>query len=84
MRIKQIIVISDDDIREQADIQRQLKGTDPVFLRIGRHGFTGKAVLLCNQGIDCRIDAVIVSLRPLAAVWVAVRLVQDTHLFPGC
>ena len=84
MRIEQIIVISDDCIREQAHIQCHFKRADLVLLRILRYFLPGKALFLRKKRVDCRVDPVKMSFCPKTALRIAVRLLQNTDLFLCC
>ena len=84
MRIEQIIVISDDCIREQAHIQRHFKRADLVLLRILRYFLPGKALFLRKKRVDCRVDPVKMSFCPKTALRIAVRLLQNADLFLCC
>ena len=84
MRIKQIIVISDDCICEQTHIQRHFKRADLVLLRILRYFLPGKALFLRKKRIDCRVDPVKMPFCPKTALRIAVRLLQNADLFLCC
>ena len=78
MRIKYIIIVTDNAIAKQADIQAHLKRTYPVFFR-KRLQYIPCIIDLCGQQVEqCRINAIKVSLCIGTDFRIAFRIFQKT------
>ncbi len=84
MRIKDVIVISDDHVGKKTHIQPHFKGTDLVPFRVFLYGRSVKIVSLSQQRIDCLIYPVKMASGPGAGPGIAIRLLQYTDLLSGC
>ena len=81
IRIKYIVIITDNAVCPAADVQTEFKGADLVFLCICKDRFPGNPLLFLYDLINSVIDPVKMSLCPWARNWIAVRFFQDTQLF---
>ena len=82
VRIKDIIVIADNGVGPGRCVQAQLKGTDPVPLRLREQKFTVECVRAGRQQlIDRIVDPVEMPFCVGAGVRIAVRGPADTELF---
>ena len=81
IRIKYVIIIADHPVYPYRDIQRHLKGADPILLRLGFQYIACQIAAVCDQVEHCVIDPVIVPLCIGAGIWVALRFLTETDFF---
>ena len=83
-RIEDMVVIADHDVREQRQIQGQLKRTDLEAVRAGGDRLPGEIVRFGQQAHEGLVHPVEMPVRPRTGGGVAGRMVQDTDALSGC
>ena len=83
MGVEEIVVITDDHIREQAGVQAHLKGTDPMPLRVGQNPPPVEALLRDQQVEDSIIDTVIMPSGIGAMLRIALRFLHKAYFVLG-
>ena len=84
MGIKEVIVVSDDAVSEQAQIQSEFKRAYPIFQGIFFYFASCKALFLGQKIIDSLIDTVKLPLCIRALLRIALRMTLKTDLLLGC
>ena len=83
MRIKHIIVITDNPVRKQAHIQTKFKRAYLMLSCILLYDFSGKACFMCQQIINRCIYPVIMSFCIGTGIRIAFRFFLKAYFFFG-
>ena len=83
MGIKEVIVVSDDAVSEQAQIQSEFKRAYPIFQGIFFYFASCKALFVGQKIIDSLIDTVKMPLCIRALLRIALRMTLKTDLLLG-
>ena len=84
MGIKEVIVVSDDAVSEQAQIQSEFKRAYPIFQGIFFYFASGKALFPGQQIINCIIDPVKMSFGIRALLRITFGTFLKTDLLFRC
>ena len=81
MRVKDVIVVTDDAVRKETHVKAHLEGTDIVLFGIFLDRCPRKVVGCREKVIDGCIDPVEVALCARAGIRIALRSVEHTDFF---
>ena len=84
MRIKHIVIISNDAIRKKTHVQTEFKGTDVVFSGIFLNNFSCEALGVQKKIIYRVINPVKVSLCVRTMIRITFHLFHKTYFFLCC